>query len=263
MARRKALFPTRSFSGSLKEHMDVYEIFRSYVRHEDNLINNRMTWMLSIHGFLYASYGLTIQKKMEVYEKIQTGYLTRGDTSPNAFENYLRTGDLWFAILQGDVFIVLISLVGIVISFYAFISIRAAKLSIKSIEEIFHMNYRQTFLEKQVVVGEATPSVGRSANMRTDTTIYYEQTNDEVLKQHDVRIIELGSGDEHKKIAVPAIAGGGAKHSSKAGFSASMTVPLVLSAGWLFAIYFAFIYHSQINRIIWDKALENFAFFRF
>jgi hypothetical protein len=53
-----------------EQNLRVYEAFRNYARHEDNLINNRVMWLLSIHGFLYATYGLTLQKKLEIIEKI-------------------------------------------------------------------------------------------------------------------------------------------------------------------------------------------------
>jgi hypothetical protein len=50
--------------------LKVYETFRKYVKHEDNLVNQRMSWMLMIHGFLYAAYALTVQKKLEIGEKL-------------------------------------------------------------------------------------------------------------------------------------------------------------------------------------------------
>jgi hypothetical protein len=48
----------------------IYELFRDYVKHQDSLINNRLSWLLTIHGFLYATYGFTIQKKLEVAQHI-------------------------------------------------------------------------------------------------------------------------------------------------------------------------------------------------
>jgi hypothetical protein len=36
--------------------IDHYKIFRSYVEHEDALINNRLTWTTAIQGFLFAIY---------------------------------------------------------------------------------------------------------------------------------------------------------------------------------------------------------------
>ena len=45
---------------------EIYRIFREYLQHEDGLANNRLSWMLTIHGFLYASYAFTIQTKLQV-----------------------------------------------------------------------------------------------------------------------------------------------------------------------------------------------------
>jgi hypothetical protein len=44
---------------------EIYQIFREYLRHEDGLANNRLSWMPTIHGFLYASYAFTIQTKIQ------------------------------------------------------------------------------------------------------------------------------------------------------------------------------------------------------
>jgi hypothetical protein len=42
----------------LAEH---FELYRDYVKHEDELINRRLTWLLTVQGFLFAAYGLTNQ----------------------------------------------------------------------------------------------------------------------------------------------------------------------------------------------------------
>lgn len=39
-----------------------YQIYRRYVEHEDELINQRLLWGVNIQGFLFATYGLCIQK---------------------------------------------------------------------------------------------------------------------------------------------------------------------------------------------------------
>src|SRR5437879_8379854 len=44
---------------------DLYRIFRTYVEHEDDLINQRQTWNLTIQGFLFASYAFSLQKLVE------------------------------------------------------------------------------------------------------------------------------------------------------------------------------------------------------
>src|SRR5437763_1604980 len=44
---------------------DLYRIFRSYIAHEDDLINQRQTWNLTIQGFLFAAYAFSLQKLVE------------------------------------------------------------------------------------------------------------------------------------------------------------------------------------------------------
>src|SRR5580658_9768416 len=39
-----------------------YKLFRDYIEHEDSLINQRLLWNINIQGFLFAAYGLSVQK---------------------------------------------------------------------------------------------------------------------------------------------------------------------------------------------------------
>jgi hypothetical protein len=40
------------------DRIELYKIYRSYIEHEDNLINQRTTWFIQLHSFLIASYGI-------------------------------------------------------------------------------------------------------------------------------------------------------------------------------------------------------------
>jgi hypothetical protein len=46
--------------------LDYYKQLREYVQHENHLMHVRMTWSLTSHGFLFAAYGLTFQKTVDV-----------------------------------------------------------------------------------------------------------------------------------------------------------------------------------------------------
>jgi hypothetical protein len=46
--------------------LDYYKQLREYVEHENHLMHVRITWLLTIHGFLFASYGLTLQKLVDI-----------------------------------------------------------------------------------------------------------------------------------------------------------------------------------------------------
>jgi hypothetical protein len=41
--------------------IQVYGAFRDYAKHEDELINRRLSWNLTLQGFLFAAYGLRSQ----------------------------------------------------------------------------------------------------------------------------------------------------------------------------------------------------------
>src|SRR5262249_26759673 len=53
----------------LKRH-EHYKIFRDYLQHEDGLINQRLSWNFTIQGFLFATYGLCLQKLLDVSDRI-------------------------------------------------------------------------------------------------------------------------------------------------------------------------------------------------
>jgi hypothetical protein len=47
------------YNKNLVEH---YQIFRDYLRHEDDLINHRSTWHHTIQGLLFTALGVTLSK---------------------------------------------------------------------------------------------------------------------------------------------------------------------------------------------------------
>ena len=49
---------------------DYYDRIRNYIQHEDGLINSRLTWSLTIHGFLFAIYGILLGKISDEFNQI-------------------------------------------------------------------------------------------------------------------------------------------------------------------------------------------------
>lgn len=41
--------------------LELYHIYREQVVHENNLYNNRITWLLTLNGFLFAGIGFLVQ----------------------------------------------------------------------------------------------------------------------------------------------------------------------------------------------------------
>jgi len=61
---------------ALDEPADIfayYDRIRAYVQHEDDLVNSRLTWSLTIHGFLFAIYGILIGKIADQFVEIGRG----------------------------------------------------------------------------------------------------------------------------------------------------------------------------------------------
>ena len=53
-----ALVPEPDPSLDNEDLYSVYQIYRDYMKHEDDLLNQRTTWLLVIQGFLFATLGV-------------------------------------------------------------------------------------------------------------------------------------------------------------------------------------------------------------
>jgi hypothetical protein len=49
--------------------LSLYDSVRAYIAHEDELVNYRTTWMLTINGFLFAALGLILPKLLDETSK--------------------------------------------------------------------------------------------------------------------------------------------------------------------------------------------------
>jgi hypothetical protein len=115
-------------------NLKSYDTFRKYIRHEDNLVNQRISWMLVIHGFLYAAYALTVQQNINIGTQL-TKALQDDKTlalAPTSQVHYLRD-----AVLQTEFVLLLITFIGFVISLVAFRSIRAARKAAINVQTLF------------------------------------------------------------------------------------------------------------------------------
>lgn len=115
--------------------LGIYDAFRKYVQHEDDLVNQRISWMLVIHGFLYAAYAFTVQKKFDIAEKIYKATVEPLPTEQ--IPAYLRE-----AKLQTVFVLMLIAIIGFVISLMALCSIVAAKNAAESVQTVFQGQFR-------------------------------------------------------------------------------------------------------------------------
>ncbi len=183
---------------TLLEYLEIFRVFRSYAQHEDNLVNNRMMWMLSIHGFLYAAYALTLQKNLEILEKIS---LVMAKCMPDVDlgQYYLANTNLDGALTTLTLFLYFVAIVGILISASALWSINAAFNAIDGIRSVFAKQF------------PTEPYEGGALAF----SIPWE-TKD--------------------RLFLPALVGGGRMAGDKAGRIVSIAIPLVLIGSWIAAM---------------------------
>lgn len=48
----------------------VFALFRKYITHEDQLINHRTTWLITMQSFLWATFGFSYQVKFGLFVKL-------------------------------------------------------------------------------------------------------------------------------------------------------------------------------------------------
>jgi hypothetical protein len=221
------------------EGIKTYEFFRDYVKHEDNLINQRLTWLLTIHGFLYATCGFTLQKKYEIAEKIASDYVAHPallcpivDYAHKCAQlqvKYFSMDNLGFTSIEVDLFLFFLAAVGFIISILALISINAAKNAANSIRGLFEYQYEN--------VKPNTSSASHAPLVK--------------LVSHGLYIIRNPKGDG---FLVPGVTGGGLKQGHFLGFIAPMVIPSILAIGWLFAIgsglYFFITHYFYLNHVV-------------
>ena len=202
--------PESDFEARLK----LYEVFRGYIKHEDGLIDNRVTWLSQIHGFLYATYGFTLQKKIEIMQQVSSHV----DESTSTFV-YMSKSHLGSSILELDAFMLFIAVIGIALSYSGGKSIEAATTSINSVAALF---YAQGNIIPYVPIKTAT---------------YKTREIPETFP------IQYGSS----QLFLPMIVGGGHSKTHVVGFHAPIRIPTILMWGWYISILY-FVVDISLNR---------------
>jgi hypothetical protein len=217
----------------------VYEMFRDYMKNEDNLLNHRLTWLLTIHGFLYATCGFTLQMRVEVVQRIasdfkglvcQTQQLPRlagklGQGIPHdkmdaalckllprsVEQAYFGFAKLGFTMLEIDMFLAMLAFIGLAVSFIGLFSIWAAKGAARNVEAIFRTQY-------------------------FGNNIYSDRVG-----SRDVSLVRVKVNTG--QAILPMIAGGGSWRYERWGFAAPLVIPIVLIIGWYSAIGIGLYYY--------------------
>ena len=79
----------------------LYNVYRDYVKHENTLMNVRMTWFLTTQAFLFSSYALLNQKRISAgnFELIRSWQEFIGGITDVEVQILHPDADLFFRIL--------------------------------------------------------------------------------------------------------------------------------------------------------------------
>jgi hypothetical protein len=96
----------------------IYEIYRKYVEHENELINDRVGWFIQLHSFLIATYGIVVNSLISTFFSEHLPYIL----------------PVWPQLI-GCAILIMIEVVGLLSSRAASRSIGAAISAIKVLNE--------------------------------------------------------------------------------------------------------------------------------
>jgi hypothetical protein len=111
---------------SPEERRQLYSAYRSYIEHEDGLINNRMSWNFAIQGFLFAAFSFSAQKIAEVQEKLFAD-VTLKTADVDRLTSLSGVGELRILLL-------VLAFVGLLVSFFVYLGVWAARVAIENLE---------------------------------------------------------------------------------------------------------------------------------
>ncbi len=120
--------------------VEHYTLFRAYIQHEDSLINNRLLWNINIQGFLFATFGLSVQKLYESSSPVGTAVPV--------------TTTVALAPILLHALIVVLPLFGIGVSTLSLVTVRAAEAAIQNLRAKW-----QRLLAKNPGLDELLPGI--------------------------------------------------------------------------------------------------------
>lgn len=121
-----------------KRGEELFSLYRDYLKHEDNLINQRTTWLITIQSFLIATFGFSYQNRFTGLITIYSGYLEKngyptlssssiGTIPPEILENITRQyPEIGIKISNYNNLLYALSIIGLITSVIAFFSVSAA-----------------------------------------------------------------------------------------------------------------------------------------
>jgi hypothetical protein len=119
------------------DRLKLYATFRDYAKHEDDLINQRLSWNLSIQGFLFGSYAFAFQKTAELWTKISDIHLTKltKPTDPVTPQVQQALDFLGHSLTSLHLFLLVLTVVGAWVSVAVLKSTNAALLALNELND--------------------------------------------------------------------------------------------------------------------------------
>jgi hypothetical protein len=112
-------------------HLRLYSLHRNYSEHENHLINHRLSWNLTIQGFLFAAYALSFHKAADLWLNVSKISLLCADQEQSMFEFvHLKSG-----IMDIYVFLIPVAVVGAIVSFLSHYNIVPAYRALDEIRK--------------------------------------------------------------------------------------------------------------------------------
>lgn len=142
-------------SFSVQEINSLYKIHRDFAEHENNLINYRMTWLITTQSFLIATFGFSYQTRYQILSR----------KAMPGFDSTLiinETGSF-------EVFLLALALIGAIAAYATQGSVRAAMDSIDRVGDNWDRYFRDlTEYSRQLpaVIGVRAPETSPRFSMK-------------------------------------------------------------------------------------------------
>lgn len=207
-----------------KHPLDLYGIYRDYLKHEDNLMNWRITWFLSTQAFLFGGYALLIKDRFK----------------STSFAGLFKVFFAPYEQLQIPGFSSLESIFVCVLIFFGFV---AAHRSAQSIQAAMHAI---EFLEWRwrCVVMAQEDSKRPTAVSRTLWSELKALGGEFVFWRKDKSIPEPEVG------ILPGLTGGGFGRATAQGLTSAIFLPLAARSVWVLILLFHLILMCGHLRIL-------------
>jgi hypothetical protein len=216
--------------------LELYKLFRDYVKHEDDLINNRLNWNFTIQGFLFAAYAFSLQKIADV----DLG-LIRNDINPDL----VGTIPIVHNTHELRTVMLVTAGVGFCVSIFIYLSVWAARVAIDELEgrwfdlyEAYRKHTPRLFVAfvtrwrlLNICSGLSSVFCFRWLKLLLEDKSY-NPARDKKETTH-------GTPPKDNGLGLPGLIGGGSPQAHRFGFQAPSFLPLVFVVGWFFLFYYA------------------------